>query len=66
MAKIIIYLGDPEREALHQLAQREMRAPRARAALILCRELNRLGMLPEQTQSADAENSEPQPQEMQP
>lgn len=66
MAKIIIYLADPERDALHQLAQRKMRAPRAQAALILRRELTRLGLLPEQTQSADAEILNPQLQESQP
>ncbi len=48
MAKIIVYLGEQEREALQQLAQREMRVPRAQAALIIRRELTRLGMLPEQ------------------
>ena len=46
MAKIIIYLGEQERNALQQLAQREMRAPRAQAALIIRQELVRLGMLP--------------------
>lgn len=60
MAKIIVYLADPERTALHQLAQREMRAPRAQAALIIRRELTRLGMLPEQTDSIGAKQTEPQ------
>ena len=46
MAKIIVYLGEQERTALQQLAQREMRVPRAQAALIIRQELVRQGMLP--------------------
>lgn len=45
MAKIIIYPGEQERNALHHLAQREKRVPRAQAAHMICQELNRLGML---------------------
>jgi len=41
MAKIIVYLGDQERNALLQLAQRELRLPRAQAALII-----RQGLIP--------------------
>jgi hypothetical protein len=48
MAKIIVYLGDQERNALQQLAQRELRLPRAQAALIIRQELVRQGMLPMQ------------------
>ena len=48
MAKIIVYLGDQERNALLQLAQRELRLPRAQAALIIRQELVRQGMLPMQ------------------
>jgi hypothetical protein len=66
MAKIIIYLGDPERDALNQLAQRELRAPRAQAALIIRRELTRLGMLSQPSLSTTDENPESQPQEGQP
>jgi hypothetical protein len=52
MAKIIVYLGDQERNALLQLAQRELRLPRAQAALIIRQELERQGMLPKsETQS---------------
>ncbi len=47
MAKLIVYLGDQERNALQRLAQRELRAPRAQAALILREELIRQGMLAE-------------------
>ena len=60
MAKIIVYLGEQERDALHQLAQREMRAPRAQAALIIRQELARLGMLSIPAKSLNAEQSEPQ------
>jgi len=65
MAKIIIYLGEQEREALQQLAQREMRVPRAQAALIIRRELNRLGMLPEPANAQEIEEPEGQPAEVQ-
>jgi hypothetical protein len=46
MAKIIVYLGEQERTALQQLAQRGMRVPRAQAALIIREELVRQGMIP--------------------
>jgi hypothetical protein len=46
MAKVIIYLRDHELTALHDLAQREYRAPKAQAALIIRQELERLGMIP--------------------
>ena len=45
MAKVIIYLPDNESEALKDLAQREYRAPKAQAALIIRKELERLGMI---------------------
>ncbi len=54
MAKIIVYLGEPERNALQQLAQREMRVPRAQVALIIRQELVRQGMLPEDTKTQEA------------
>ena len=60
MAKIIVYLGEQERNALHQLAQLEMRVPRAQAALIIRQELARLGMLSVPTKSLNAEQSDPQ------
>jgi hypothetical protein len=60
MAKIVVYLGEQERNALHQLAQREMRVPRAQAALIIRKELARLGMLSVPTKSLNVEQSEPQ------
>ena len=58
MAKIIVYLVDQERDALQQLAQREMRIPRAQAALIIRTELVRLGMLPEPTNIQEVEKPE--------
>lgn len=54
MAKIIVYLGDQERNALEQLAQREMRLPRAQVALIIRQELVRQGMLPDETKTQEA------------
>ena len=46
MAKVIIYLRDHEFTALNDLAQREYRAPKAQAALMIRRELEKLGMIP--------------------
>ena len=45
MAKVIIYLRDHELTALNDLAQREYRAPKAQAALMIRRELEKLGMI---------------------
>ena len=57
MAKIIVYLGDQERNALLQLAQRELRLPRAQAALIIRQELVRQGMLPMQAHITETASS---------
>jgi len=46
MAKVIIHLRDHEMTALNDLAQREYRALKAQAALIIRRELQKLGMIP--------------------
>jgi hypothetical protein len=46
MAKVIIYLQEHELTALNKLAQREYRAPKAQAALIIRTELQKLGMIP--------------------
>ena len=62
MPKSIVYLAEQERNALLQLAQREMRVPRAQAAQIIRQELRRLGMLPAQTMASDEESKEPQGQ----
>jgi hypothetical protein len=50
MAKVIIYLRDHEFTALNDLAQREYRAPKAQAALMIRRELEKLGMIPGEQQ----------------
>ncbi|MCA9997429.1 MAG: hypothetical protein KDE56_16835 [Anaerolineales bacterium] len=57
MAKIIVYLGDQERNALLQLAQRELRLPRAQAALIIRQELVRQGMLPHPTSTPEPDTT---------
>ena len=46
MAKIIIHVEEHECNALDQLAEREYRTLQAQAALIIRRELERLGLLP--------------------
>ena len=46
MTRITISLQDPEKTALRALAQKEFREPRAQAALIIRKELERLGLLP--------------------
>ena len=45
MAKIIVYLREQEHAALYRLAEKEYRQPKAQAALIIRRELERLGVL---------------------
>ena len=46
MARIVIYLRDQEASALQMLAQLEYRTPKAQAALIIRKELERLGLAP--------------------
>ena len=46
MAKIIIHVEEHECNALDQLAEREYRTLQAQAALIIRKELERLGLLP--------------------
>jgi hypothetical protein len=48
MARVVIYLPEPEINALNQLAQQEYRPVKAQAALIIRNELKRLGMIGEQ------------------
>ena len=45
MSKVVIYLREHEHTALNTLAQREYRTLRAQAALIIRKELVRLGMI---------------------
>ena len=52
MAKVIIYLRDNESAALNDLAQREYRAPKAQAALIIRKELERLGLIPGESETS--------------
>lgn len=48
MAKVIVYLRDHELSALNDLAAREYRVPKAQAALIIRKELERLELIPEE------------------
>ncbi|MFZ1040266.1 MAG: hypothetical protein WCA79_16840 [Anaerolineales bacterium] len=57
MAKIIVYLGEQERNTLNQLAQREIHVPRAMTALVIHQEPVRQGMLDERTKAQRAEFS---------
>ena len=60
MAKVIIYLKDTELAALNGLAQREYRALKAQAALIIRNELARLSLIPNEQpthQNTDPEQS---------
>ena len=45
MARIIVYLPDPEMNALQQLARQEYRAPKVEAAWIIRTELQRRGLV---------------------
>lgn len=48
MAKIAIFLKEPDFDALRTLAESEYRDPRAQAALIIREELTRRGLLTQQ------------------
>jgi len=50
--RVTIYLDQQERDALSNLAQRERRDPRDQAALIIRHELQRAGLLPADTSTA--------------
>lgn len=58
MARVIVDLGEHERSALTVLAKREKRIPRAQAALIIRRELERRGILPERSNTYQATPNE--------
>lgn len=45
MSKVIVYLPEMEFDALQKLAQQEYRATRAQAAVIIRKELERLGLV---------------------
>lgn len=53
MRKVTITVDECERVALVQLAQRERRDPRDQAALIVRRELERLGLIEPEIKHAD-------------
>jgi hypothetical protein len=53
MARVVIYLLEPEMNALHQLAQQEYRPVKSQAALIIRNELKRLGLIEEQLADRD-------------
>ena len=62
MARIIVYLPDPEMNALQQLARQEYRAPKVEAAWIIRTELQRRGLVAgtvEQDRVEPASQSEP-------
>ena len=58
MAKVIVYLRDQEQSALYQLATKEYRAPKAQAALIIRKELERLGLLPMESENREVQHDE--------
>lgn len=59
MAKVIIYLKDCELTALNSLAQREYRALKAQAALIIRNELQRLELIPAEQGTHQPEDPDP-------
>jgi hypothetical protein len=59
MARVVVYLLEPEMSALHQLAQQEYRPVKAQAALIIRNELKRLGMVGNDGDQGDAKISQP-------
>lgn len=53
MARVVIYLLEPEMNALNQLAQQEYRPVKSQAALIIRNELKRLGLIEAQLAGGD-------------
>ena len=53
MARVVIYLLEPEMNALNQLAQQEYRPVKSQAALIIRNELKRLGLIEGQLAGRD-------------
>lgn len=53
MARVVIYLLEPEMNALNQLAQQEYRQVKSQAALIIRNELKRLGLIEAQPAGRD-------------
>ena len=46
MSRLVIFLSEPERDALRELAEFELRSPPSQALLIIRSELERLGLIP--------------------
>jgi hypothetical protein len=46
MSRIVILLTQPEKDALKELAESELRTAQSQALFIIIRELERLGLLP--------------------
>ena len=62
MARVVIYLLEPEMNALNQLAQQEYRPVKSQAALIIRNELKRLGLIDEQLAGRDKQpGASPEP-----
>jgi hypothetical protein len=59
MPKLIIYLRNQDNEALAELAQQEYRVPKAQAALIIRRELERRGLVDLSNENDSQELEEP-------
>lgn len=55
MARLMIHLEDDERAAIWRMAEHERREPRQQAALIVRRELERLGYLEATTTTTEAQ-----------
>jgi hypothetical protein len=53
-SRITLILEATDRQALEELAERELRDVRQQAILIIRRELQRLGLLPTEGETADA------------
>ena len=53
MARVVIYLLEPEMNALNQLAQQEYRPEKSQAVLIIRNELKRLGLIEGQLAGGD-------------
>ena len=58
MARVIVDLGERERNALEALAKREKRIPRAQAAFIIHQELERQGILQARIQSTQENHNQ--------
>ena len=59
MSKVVICLPDKEMSALHRLALLEYRAPKAQAALIIRKELERLGLVAQEANGEGEKNEHP-------